>query len=315
MNLTSFMRTIDQAQRCEDYTVIGIKSSEYPLLFSAALFKKIKEQTKLECVSIDVDQCDDADLKAQLSVAFLGQRVLYWLGDVSRLDAKKHKLFIQFLSAYQGPHLLVLYSDLIEQSSHKHLIVELKDKMTKHEVEDVAVSIMGYTDKRQLETLLMPHETYAIEAGCLLIQYASIMSRAMVHDFHTKWLTHIVAGESSLFTLSGNFFSGNQKGFFAQWQQLHKVYPDVFWITFWSEQLFRAASFIELMRANEQVQAKKIAFRLPFNFLKTTWHQYSVSQLQRAHDFLYRVDCSAKQGGQSFCLELFYLKFFLQEFK
>ncbi|MBI2774560.1 hypothetical protein HYX58_00995 [Candidatus Dependentiae bacterium] len=315
MNLTSFMRTIDQAQIYQDHAILALKAPEYPLLFSSALLKKIKQQSALECVMLDLEQREDASLKAELSVGFLGQRVLYWLGDLSRLENKRHKVLLQFLSSYRGPHLIVFYSDLFESSSNQQLIIELKEKITREELSSLAVCLMGSTDTKHLDALLTQHETYAVEAGCLLIQYASIMSRPMVHDFQTKWLTQIIAGESSLFTLSGHFFSGNQKSFFSQWQLLRETYPDIFWIAFWSEQLFRAASFIELMRANEQVQAKKIAFRLPFMFIKGAWQNYNVAQLQQAHDFLYRVDCSFKQGGQPFSLELFYLKFFLNEFK
>ncbi|HEX2977730.1 MAG TPA: hypothetical protein VHO47_01280 [Candidatus Babeliales bacterium] len=214
MNLTTFMRTIEQAQIYQDYATLAIKAPEYPLLFSSALLKKIKQQTGLECIMLDLEEREDASLKAEISVGFLGQRVLYWLGDLSRLENKRHKALLQFFSAYRGPHLVAFYSDLIESSSNQQLIIELKEKVTREELSSLAVCVMNSTDTKHLEALLTQHETYSIEAGCLLIQYASIMSRPMVHDFQIKWLTQLVAGESSLFTLSGHFFSGNQKIFF-----------------------------------------------------------------------------------------------------
>ena len=62
-------------------------------------------------------------------------------------------------------------------------------------------------------------------------------------------------------------------------------------------------------------QAKTMAFRLPFSFIQTDWKKYAPAELRAAHDFVYGMDHQLKNGGDAFCFDLFYSKFFSGQFR
>jgi hypothetical protein len=313
MNCAKFLKMMSEPNWASGIRLICIKSKNYPLLVSTFFLSKLKTSA-LQSVSLDCAQVEEDQLKAQLSVSFLGQGMLYCLGDLTAVDAKKHKSLITFLKSYCGPHTIFFYSDEFESKNEQHLTVELHETVASEELKEIATHVFDAQQVAALD-LLLTIPSYPLESAFLLLSYVEIMSKPMIAEFKKSWFNKIISPESSLFTLSSLFFSRNEKQFFAQWLAIKDEYVPAFWITFWSEQLFRSSSFIGLMHAGNTAQAKKIAFRLPFTFLKKEWQQYKQTELTRAHDFLYHVDCSLKNGGEPFSLDLFYLKFFLREFK
>ncbi len=314
MNISTFLKAVHEPNWASRFAVVCLKSKHYPLLASSFLLNKLKVISGLQTISLDVGQLEDGELKAQLAVSFLGQRMLYCLGDFSLLDAKRHKALIAFLQSYRGPHALYFYSDQFDSKNEQHSTIDLLETIVCDELKIIAAQVLDAQQVAVLD-LLLTAQSYQLENAFLLLSYVEIMSKPMVTEFKKSWFHKLISPESSLFTLSSLFFARQEKQFFLQWHIIKDDYPPAFWTTFWSEQLFRASSFIALMRAGQTAQAKKIAFRLPFTFLKKEWQQYKQTQLACAHDFLYRIDCSLKNGGEPFSLELFYLKFFLDEFK
>ena len=315
MNCVQFLKTIQEPNWASRIHVVCLQSKKYPLLVSSFFLNKLnKKSSTLQTVSLDVALLEDDQLKAQLSVSFLGQRMFYCLGDLTMLDAKKHKSLVTFLQSYCGPHTVYFYSDLFESKNEQHIIVELLETVLSDKLKEIAEHVLDGQQRAVLD-LLLTAQSYQLESAFLLLSYVEIMSKPMIAEFKKTWFNKLISPESSLFTLSSLFFARNEKQFFAQWLTIRDEYVPAFWITFWSEQLFRSSSFIGLMRAGNTAHAKKIAFRLPFTFLKKEWQHYKQAELTRAHDFLYHIDCSLKNGGEPFSLDLFYLKFFLREFK
>jgi hypothetical protein len=121
--------------------------------------------------------------------------------------------------------------------------------------------------------------------------------------------------ELSLFTLSQYFFARDGMRFFKQWSILKDQYAAPFWISFWSEQLWRASSFIELSEQHNFAEAKRISFKLPFSFIQRDWKNVTVQELKRAHDVLYHCDCAIKNGGDPNVLELFYTDYLQRQYR
>lgn len=314
MNCAKFLTKMNEPSWASRIHLVCIKSKKYPLLVSSFFLNQLKKISALQVVSLDVTLCEEDQIKAQLSVSFLGRGMLYCLGDLSMLDAKKHKSLVAFLQTYRGPHIVYFYSDLFESKNEEHIVVELMETVLCDELKRIAAHLLDIQQLAALD-LLLTAQSYQLENAFLLLSYVEIMSKPMIAEFKKTWFTKLISPESSLFTLSSLFFARNEKQFFAQWLTIRDEYVPIFWITFWSEQLFRSSLFIGLMKVGQTTQAKKIAFRLPFTFLKKEWQQYRQAELIRAHDFLYHIDCSLKNGGEPFSLDLFYLKFFLREFK
>lgn len=294
--------------------ITALTSVTYPVLFSSLLIQYFKQHSDRSVVVIDPTAIDFQELRAQLATTFLGQSVIYWLGDIASLPIASRKQYRLFLLTYQGPHQLIFWVDeLADEERKKIAVVELMSTVHRDELIQTAQLLLGLADVSVLRQLATA-PTYDLEYGLLLAQYGQIMSRTMVDEFNKKWGSLIQADQTSLFSLSSAFFARNQQLFYAQLHKLSHEYPPMFWITFWSEQLFRAAGYIPCARASDHQGAKKIAYRLPFTFIKNGWQQFSSQELHQAHDFLYEIDYTLKNGGHEASLDLFYLKFLAKAF-
>ncbi len=87
------------------------------------------------------------------------------------------------------------------------------------------------------------------------------------------------------------------------------VYPEMFWVSFWSDQLWRASQYIAMQKVGDRASARSIGFRLPFSFLQRDWQTVREDKLKRAHEIMYAFDFSIKTGG-SCSFELMFLDFF-----
>jgi hypothetical protein len=121
-----------------------------------------------------------------------------------------------------------------------------------------------------------------------------------------------VTPQASLFALSDAIFQKNKKLALPLWHSVRDTFSIQFWLSFWSEQTWRAYWYIILMRAGRVSDAKKIAYRLPYSFIQKVWRQYDPNALIKAHAFLYDIDSASKNGqlpeGSTildlFCLQL-----------
>jgi hypothetical protein len=151
--------------------------------------------------------------------------------------------------------------------------------------------------------------TVSLDTSILLIEYARLLGRNS-QIFFQQWLPHIVVPDVSLFSLSQALFDKNARQFFTQWQRVSALYSPPFWVSFWSEQLWRACCYIYLQKNGKKDEAKKMCYRLPFSFIETTWRHYTIDELRYAHQLLYDIDYHLKQGGSEHGLELLYARFF-----
>ena len=120
--------------------------------------------------------------------------------------------------------------------------------------------------------------------------------------------------EHSLFQLSKYLLFRDSAPFYILWAEIVYLYSPQFWISFWSEQLFRAYYFILYQKQNDFRLSKQIGLRLPFEFIKSGWRYLDINLLKEAHHLLYQIDYNLKNGGSDLGLDLFINKFLIGSF-
>ena len=312
MNLRQFIATISGQQGLPACTILAFQGTQYPLLFFSLLYEKLKTHLSLE--TIDCAENDVSVYMSRLQTSFLGQSMVYWLKNVNELDEKKKARFLDYLSNYGGPHTLLLFVQEGQPLSFKSKSVTVSiDAAVDKELFLSLLQLVGVGPSKRIEALMAKFFSRSVKLSvdqvCLLGRYLR-MAGVATDDLIEQWLDNIIQPEHSLFALSQYFFAKNAPVFLKEWERISSDYADVFWIAFWSEQLWRASQVVASHEQKQIAQAKSIGFRLPFSFLQNDWKKYTYQELKQAHDFVYAMDYQIKNGGEMFCFDLFYASFF-----
>ncbi len=282
-----------------------------PALFCSSLMARLKEQG-VPVKVVDSMETSWQDIQGMLSTTFLGQTEVFWLGDLSVLEATLKKKILQFLASYEAPHTVFCFVTDKEISS-KVERVDLASPLDKDDIEAI-FQFLWQTSATPFFTMIpSDYKTLSLD-NLLLLGFYSRLLGAKSRDFMESWYGRIVVPEASLFTLSQSFFSRKKESFFRLWLTVKDEYAAPFWTTFWSEQLWRAYYVIKLRKNGKFHEAQQMGFRLPFSFLQKEWQSISTQELKNAHNFLYQVDCDLKSGGSMLSLELFYDSFLQKKF-
>jgi hypothetical protein len=316
---------------CSVYTLVD---QAYSYLFFAWLKQALK-LAGLNFSSLDLMSTDLAGIKSSLSMSLLGQNMFFWLGDITVWPAKKRLELLQYLSLYTGPHKIVFFStpeelinltgtnnisknSIVETSNNNLEIINLeKIELSGAEIVKLA-ELYTQTYNLKLAPVFLGKLTklktkLTLDQWCLLLHYMTAFGDRC-ELFFEQWLSKIVVLEQTLFDLSTQFFARKPEKFFLAWEKFGIDYTAQFWTAYWSEQLFRAYYFVQLQQAGDLGGAKRIAYRLPFSFTQTDWRKFSMPELYQAHNFIRSADFELKSGSTEILLDLFYLKFFNQEF-
>ena len=290
----------------------------YPLLFFSLLFNRLKKQEHYHIVSIEIDGQKESLIQAQLATSFLGNSVLYWMGNLTGLSRRTQELWFSYLQEYRGPHTIVFFitEDTLFPFKKETVSVSIPDNVSCKEMivlQRLLPKPPSRWSKQFLQQLSRQYEDVPLDLSCLLLHYALLVGKNS-DTFFTEWLGDIMPLKTSLFLLSQHFFAKNTHIFFTKWLRAHNKFNLQFWIAFWSEQLWRATLYVDLVNNNSYTEAKKIQFKLPFSFIQRDWKMYHIHELQHAHQFLSDVDYHLKNNGSPCSLDLFYSKFFLNQF-
>jgi hypothetical protein len=334
-----FISTVS-IQDMRAYSVLFFVGTEYPFLFFMQLRKKV-QSVGLAVELLDASLLSIDDIKIKLETQFLGQSCVYM---VTALEQESSLL--SYLAQYQGPHTVILYGipeqrELFESKSQlskglpaKELEKEIvekelpaKDLATQSLIsKKLVIDLPDFVDKtlfthmarwfdlaitpgieRFIGELFKRCDTLGLEQACMLMHYVPLGVYEPL--FFEQWLEIIITPAQSMFNLSQYLFQKNGDRFFLQWKAMADTYSAPFWISFWSEQLWRASMLVFLNKQKKYTDARKIAFRLPFSFINRDWQGYSFAELAAAHDFMYRLDWHVKNGGSDLGLDLFYARF------
>lgn len=285
-------------------------------VFASFLIAHLKAQNKY-IESIELPNCKASGVISQLETSFLGMGITYWLLAIDQIDKKYHHEILQYLKKYTGPHQVILF---LSQADARMLdttrVITIPEKVS----QDIFVSLYNFLRKKAfasqlafIKELYTHHDRITIDQACMIISYMQVLGRYQEME---PLLSQILESEKSLFTLSQFFFAKNGASFFKLWDLYQKEYSELFWCTFWGEQVWRAYYARYFLERKQIALAKNVGFRLPFTFMQKDWTKSTFQELKNAHQYIYELDLAYKNNLETqLGLDLFYTKFFLGEFK
>ena len=295
--------------------VIYFTANTYPFNFFKLFFNFLNKQHRIKTTNLFINNL--AEWQAclpNLEMSFLGQKSYYWLHELG-LDAKNKQAIYKYLANYQGPHTILIFVNSDDLNSNQKNIINLELKTNK-ELASLVRLLPGANYLRITNFIKQVQDKLGVQLNidqfCILIQYGLLVRD--LDEFDLKWVYQVIDLEQSLFDLSKHFLFRDSAAFYKSWATVSTTYPEQFWITFFSEQLFRAHWFIVYQKEQNFRLAKQIGFRLSFNFMKNGWRYLDPNLLLKAHDFLYQADYQIKNGGSELWLEAFFNKFFKSDF-
>jgi hypothetical protein len=318
MKFLEFLLNIQQNKKIPVTSLICFRSQDnYPLLFFSLLFSWLRKEQSLRIVSIDVEHQKESLMQAQLETSFLGSSLFYWLGNFSKYSKKMQNQWIAYLQKYQGPHTVAFFltKETSVSFSDYASIVTIPSIISYEEMLQLQqlFFISSEASRQFIEQVTKKRQKISLDLFCLFLNYG-LLSGKSSEGFFSDWIDHLLPLQPSLFELSQYFFAKNRQQFFLKWVQIHNDYNAQFWVTFWSEQLWRAALWTNLSRNKSFNEAKKIQFKLPFSFLRYDWKKYYFAELQSAHQFITSADYHLKNNSSVYVFDLFFSKFFLNQF-
>ena len=286
------------------------------MLFFSLVRHKLK-QSLPSITPLDVSVLDKASVISQLETTFLGTSNFYWLNNVHTLSEKQRKIWLAYLQTYNGPNTVSFFIDTQTKIAlpKKTVLVSIPDAVDKKSYVSLLFlfkveQLPGHT--RFIQELFKRHRVLSLDVACVMLNYMFLGAQGSA--FFDQWLDTIIGSDGSLFALSQYFFAKDVRLFSKQWHKLKDQFPDIFWVTFWSEQLWRAYNYVYLSNKKQFIQAKKIGFRLPFSFMQRDWRSFSCAELKNAHQFVYDLDFKLKNSSGVPGLDLLYSKFLLNKF-
>ncbi len=318
MEFSKYIQNAIKLLEQSESSVVFLQGTVYPHLFFMQLFDRIKPELTVDFKVIDI-QSSDFGFKSQLATSFLGMHCVYWLGDASGLKAKQKNDLIQYLMTYTGPHKVMVFIDtktVVKQSKNLTLVT-MKDKY----FFDDAKGLWPTSDVKEAQkSAFFLHKIYKIKNSftldelSLLKNYQDLVTTD-ANEFFESWVRRLVIPDTSLFTLSQLLFEKKEEAFFKLWFQVKPLYTEMFWVSYWSDQLYRAYFYIAFTQEENFLAVKQVSYGLSFSFMKQSYKQYSLQELQSFHESWYAVDTSLKNGGSSYKIDQLYVDFFIGKFK
>ena len=338
MKLIEFLEQIKQKKQLPTKQVTCFIGNDYPYLFFTKLFSFLdKKQSRLaQCLPsrwlpseykvLNFESTDKKELQSSLSQTFLGNTSFYWLSNatVKSTDKKGTKL-LQFLTKYNGPHTIAFYLDKTKGSKFlKNLnvnvsnvnVIEIDNDLDLTSIKKIFNFFefkITYNKQKLFNKIFADTlSNFNLDQVCTLMQYFDLIGSKNTDEF-VSYLSEIVNKTSPSLNLLGKYFFENKpQQFFNVWSKIEKNYPDIFWISFWSEKIYRAYFVVKFLKDKQEFKAKSLSFGLPYMFLKRDWKSFSLNILSNYHNFLYTNDFKIKTGSKFCFLDLFYLNHFNQ---
>lgn len=313
MNFENFLKEALIQDFWNSKQVYCFRGKTYNALFFDFLWNKLYTCAVLPCPKKSLN-CDAIKLSYQsiLGQSVLGMSNFYWLGEVAE-SGKKDK-FVEYILNYQGPNVISFFTTSDLKNNKNNLeIVDINSNINLKEF-NLFSSFLGIKLSVKkvavINKIFGQHEILTLDAACMLINYLELVGQSFISEL-PDYLTQIIGTRADLNQLSNFFFSGQQDSFFILWSELEAKYPDVFWIAFWSDQIWRAFHVVEYLNNRDFVKAKQMSYGLPFSFINKYYTGFKNYYLHELYQNLYKIDCAIKNGSNFYSLDHFYLQHYL----
>jgi hypothetical protein len=320
MDFITFLNTAQNKAWWEEKKNICFSGTTYPITWFTQLFAILNAKNFLPASyqRIHLDALEKKILYATFNQSILGSFSFFWLGDVTEeKETKATQELAQFLFSYKGPHHIAFFMSSDSKSLPKKTeTIALPQEVT-YEIFIKLIDFFGITLDKKKQTFMSSFFSHAsglsLDACCMFMQYLELINTKQL-DEHMPYFSHIAGAAPTLSTLSESFFSKNAQRFFSTWITIQKEYPDVFWVIFWSEQIWKAYHVIAYLKEKNFVNAKRMSIRLPYSFINRDWQKANADELVSAYQFLYDIDYAIKTGSTFCALDLFYMNYFSGKF-
>lgn len=303
--MIDFLKSFNQSEIQPGVVCFAHKT--YPALFFSHLHRAVRARHTLQIV--DAVNLSLSEIQTQCLMSFLGNYSIVWLGNLHELDARKQQQLLQFCTTYSGPHAVwFFYNGEFENKNWAQIQLPQTVSFTEYQSLCKAWYPLLVRSSNSFKELFV-QDGIELAFAVMLLQYHLVAGK-QVDAFIEQWSPKLHTQEQSLFTLTTHFFAKQATPFFRLWRTIEPEYPAVFWSTFWSEQLFRAACVMEAMKSNNHQLAKKMVHRLPFSFMQKDYKRVTLHELQFAHQFMYDYDVHIKNNGSPEFLDVMFGTFF-----
>ncbi|MCK4264758.1 hypothetical protein KAW80_00185 [Candidatus Babeliales bacterium] len=324
MNFETFLKESSKKSFWEKEKNICFIGKKYPLIFSKYLFSFLKENQLLEKpTTIFLDDLSPLQINSLLNQSFLGNKAIYCLGELKNSRDKKGNEIVENIISYTGLHKLIFFinkeNKLVDKIKKQ---IKTIDYINLEEEIDQRVfnKFLNFLNKSHLiakrsliDNVFRKSMTVSTDEACRVIDYLELVNLNSAQKFN-QYLSFILESEKSFFSLSNFFFARNKEKFFNLWEEIGDDFSVLFWISYWSDQIWRAHYVSKYLIAGDSFQARKMSVRLPFSFIKTYWRNFSPDELIKEYNFLYKADFLLKTGSTFPLMDLFYSKHFSKEF-
>ncbi len=321
MKITDFLyEIVEESSLLLDYQVFCFQGSSFQPTFFSVIFNYLAINKKLpgryQRFSFSKDGGKEIVQLEGLRLFMLGEKISYWLGDMTarQLSRTVKKELPFFLSGYDGPHYLFLFSDSVQPSSNM-LIIDCNTAFSPQLAKTFLLLKGHQFQKTKFDILVQQVKEltpFSLDALCMQVSYFSLIGLKSIHD-DVYYLKGLSGSSVQLSSLVEAFFEKNDKRFFELWSYVKADYSEPFWIVFWADTLWRAYHVCYYMHIKQYREAKQMSYRLPFSFINRLWKNISCYKLKEAYQAIYRYDYLFKKGLAKGLVEQFFFSYFSRE--
>jgi hypothetical protein len=314
--LRDFIIALQHEQPIQEAIYIVTGSTSAPLSLLSPLCQKLAQNLSLTLAPLSREQFNDHAAQGTQQQMFTPEQ-LFWLTQAHiDLTARETEQLYNIFKRATAQNRYFVYSPTLDEkkiiSPASVLAIILPERCTQADasaVQQLLGIVLPPAKEAVVHEIMRQHERLTIDDVAMLIRYVSLTGVRDLPNARAR-LSELYQSDSSLFDLSSLFFAGKKKEFFSVWDQLYGNYPPVFWVSFWSDLVWRAYHFIMYQQNSKSAEAKKIGSRLPFNFVQQQWKTTNPERLLQAFHFLYEVDLRLKKSSEFCGLDLFFTRYF-----
>jgi len=238
---------------------------------------------------------------ADLSQSFLGTTRVYWcsLPPVSAKGTKLRQQVIQFLKQYGGPHTVWMVVAEEQGSEYVGCRCFVVPAIIRGSEASVCAQMLGMErSSAVLDSLQLipPRSLFSLDVIMQMlvhVGYTPLKRR----DDSVAFLQTLLPHEVTLQHITELFFKNDWPLFFEKWAAVSDMYSDMFWISFWTEQCWRAYWVCWYMQRGQQTRARGMSYRLPPLFMQSGWQKNDLAALQARYEALAFFDTRVKHGS------------------